>query len=703
MIPATRFLENRMTDRRTGLRLLALVFAFAFSPTLGAVEAALPGEARVSIQKSASPSPAIAGSDLTYTITVSNEGPSDALNVVVNDTLPAATTFVSIAPAAGWSCTTPAAGATGTISCTAASLAPESAVFTIVVHVDPSLAAGSVLTNAADVSSSSPDARTSDNVTSIMTPVQAIADVAVTKSAPATASAGANVTYTIGWSSSGPSTTDVTITDTLPAGATFSSINAPGLQCTPGNPIVCSASGVAAGQSGTITIVVATDPAATTGTQLTNSVSISGSATDNNTANDSANATTTLTSSSDLALTKSGGAALAGGTTSWSIGYSAGGPSTATNVTLTDTLPAGTTATAVTASGWSCSLGPTVTCTIASLPAGASGTIVIDANVDPAAAGTLQNSATIASSGTADPAPMNDTATSSTSVTTNADLGVTITDSPDPVFPGSTLTYTVVVTKSGPSVATNATLTIALGAQTTFVSISPNAGWNCSGSATIVCVHPALTAASTTFTVVTTTASSFASATIVTTAQVASSATDPNPANNNASATTAAQSFTVVTATKSVSGNTLPNGDVTYQIVVHNAGPLAQGDNPGDELVDVLPSSLTLVSATATSGIATADLGTNTVHWNGALAAGGSVTITIAAHIPNDGALTGTTVTNQATVHFDRDGDGTNESTAPSTPAVFVVGIPAVPALSEWMLGVMAVLLAVVACRVPPR
>ncbi|HWS73144.1 MAG TPA: IPTL-CTERM sorting domain-containing protein, partial [Thermoanaerobaculia bacterium] len=171
----------------------------------------------------------------------------------------------------------------------------------------------------------------------------------------------------------------------------------------------------------------------------------------------------------------------------------------------------------------------------------------------------------------------------------------------------------------------------------------------------------------------------------------------------NASATTTTQPFGSLSATKSVSGSTLLNGNVTYLIVVHNAGPIAQGDNPGDELVDILPSSLVLVSATADTGIPVADIGTNTVHWNGALAPGSNATITIVAHIPNNGALAGTVVTNQATLHFDRDSDGTNESTAQSRPAAFVIGIAAVPTLSEWMLGVLAASLVLVGCRMVLR
>ena len=57
------------------------------------------------------PNPVVAGQNLTYTITVTNNGPDAADAVSLSDTLPAGTTFVSLASPGGWSCTTPAVGA----------------------------------------------------------------------------------------------------------------------------------------------------------------------------------------------------------------------------------------------------------------------------------------------------------------------------------------------------------------------------------------------------------------------------------------------------------------------------------------------------------------------------------------------------------------------------------------------------------------
>ena len=119
---------------------------------------------------------------------------------------------------------------------------------------------------------------------------------------------------------------------------------------------------------------------------------------------------------------------------------------------------------------------------------------------------------------------------------------------------------------------------------------------------------------------------------------------------------------TVINGSKTVSGSPTPGGTITYTIVLTITGG-AQADNPGDEFTDVLPAGLTLVSASANSGNAVATIATDTVSWNGAIAAGGSITLTINATI-DAGVAAGATITNQGTIRFDADGNGSNESTA---------------------------------------
>jgi uncharacterized repeat protein (TIGR01451 family) len=99
-------------------------------------------------QSKVAPPTAVAGTNLTYTLEVANGG-SDAADASVTDTLPAGTTFVSFTSPAGWSTTTPAVGGTGMVTATRPSLtfADGPQTFTLVVHVDAALAAGTVITN----------------------------------------------------------------------------------------------------------------------------------------------------------------------------------------------------------------------------------------------------------------------------------------------------------------------------------------------------------------------------------------------------------------------------------------------------------------------------------------------------------------------------------------------------------------------------
>jgi len=115
----------------------------------------------------------------------------------------------------------------------------------------------------------------------------------------------------------------------------------------------------------------------------------------------------------------------------------------------------------------------------------------------------------------------------------------------------------------------------------------------------------------------------------------------------------------VVSAKKAVSGTFTVGATVTYVVTISNSGTAAITDNAGHEFTDVLPGSLALVSAVASSGTATT--AGNTVNWDGVVAPlGGIVTITITATI--NAGTESTVISNQGTVSYDADGNGTNES-----------------------------------------
>jgi uncharacterized repeat protein (TIGR01451 family) len=114
--------------------------------------------ADLSVTKSRSPSGAIeAGTNVTYTITVKNNGPNDAGNVALSDSVPVGVSFVSLSAPSGWICTSPAIGSAGAITCTKTSVENgESATFTVVATVNCNVPNGTVISNTASAAASTP-------------------------------------------------------------------------------------------------------------------------------------------------------------------------------------------------------------------------------------------------------------------------------------------------------------------------------------------------------------------------------------------------------------------------------------------------------------------------------------------------------------------------------------------------------------------
>jgi uncharacterized repeat protein (TIGR01451 family) len=125
---------------------------------------AITNEVELGVTKSGPSGSTFAGAELTYTITVRNSGPSDAQDVVLTDVLAASTRFVSLAAPAAYTCTTPAPGATGTVTCTRDPLPPSTTAdaFTLVVQVDR-VAPGTAVTNTTSVTSTTPEQNRTNN------------------------------------------------------------------------------------------------------------------------------------------------------------------------------------------------------------------------------------------------------------------------------------------------------------------------------------------------------------------------------------------------------------------------------------------------------------------------------------------------------------------------------------------------------------
>src|SRR5262249_55807465 len=119
------------------------------------------------------PATVTAGTNATYTITVSNGGPSDAQTVALSDAVPANTTFVSFAAPPGWTPGSPPVGGPGTVPAITPPRAAGSAaqVFTLVVQVSTQAPDGASLSNTATVSTATNDTNTANNTATTTTTV----------------------------------------------------------------------------------------------------------------------------------------------------------------------------------------------------------------------------------------------------------------------------------------------------------------------------------------------------------------------------------------------------------------------------------------------------------------------------------------------------------------------------------------------------
>ncbi|HEX6186616.1 MAG TPA: S8 family serine peptidase [Pyrinomonadaceae bacterium] len=133
-----------------------------------------PPSSDLAVTITASPNPVVSGQQMSFNVSIKNLGPSVAEDLVMTDTLPAGTTFVSCTSSHVFAtCTGPAVGSNGTITGRIATLdvAPHASPigFTIVAHV--TAAPGTTLQNTASATSFRPDPNPSNNSATSSSPV----------------------------------------------------------------------------------------------------------------------------------------------------------------------------------------------------------------------------------------------------------------------------------------------------------------------------------------------------------------------------------------------------------------------------------------------------------------------------------------------------------------------------------------------------
>ena len=284
--------------------------------------------------------------------------------------------------------------------------------------------------------------------------------------------AGELVTYTITITNDGPSAArSVDVKDQLPVGLSLVQAQASdGGVC---GGTVCQFGTLSANATRTVTVTARVDSDVPAG-QVTNMAAVY-STDESVQANNVATATTEITTAADIRVSKVDlqDPVAPGGGVLYQIVVANDGPSDAQNVVVTDTL-----ASDVIFSGASpgCVLtGNEVVCTVATLPANSTQTFFIAVTAkESAVSGTVLDNQVVATSATLDPTPVN-TATVTTTVAgfgNNADVGIVKTQATSVVTAGERITYTLTVTNSGPSAATNVRVLDLVPAGTTVVSMT---------------------------------------------------------------------------------------------------------------------------------------------------------------------------------------------------------------------------------------
>ena len=357
---------NTDSTRRTGTDTPALNDYF----TNPSVDATISPFLDLAIKKTVDdPHPAV-GEPVTFTVVLTNNGPSDGTGIVVDDPLPPDLAFVSDTPAPGtmydpmtgvWTVGDLADGASVTLMITATNNSP-----------DPQ-------TNTATASSNERDINLRNNTATAM--IQPLADLSIIKTvSDSHPLLNQQITFSVVVTNNGPGdATGVVVTDPLPAGLTFVSANPP--PPTTYDPIsgVWTVGDLAVGASVTLTVTATV----TSVNAATNVATVTGREPDPDPSNNTASVTETP-QEADLVLIKvvNPTLQLEGFTVTYTFFLTNNGPTTATDVTVTDPFPSSLTVvgpntpsqgTFDSASGvWS----------VGTLAAGASATLIVIAQVD---------------------------------------------------------------------------------------------------------------------------------------------------------------------------------------------------------------------------------------------------------------------------------------------------------------------------------
>ncbi len=414
------------------------------------------------------------GATITYTITLTNNGPDDSSSVELTDSLPAGVTFVSATASQGsfdpgtglWSVGTLAATASGTLELTCT--------------VDLGTGGTTITNTTSGLAGTNLGGSTADDVGSVSI-VPRLCDLAVTKTVDQAApEEGATVVYTITVLNQGPSDADaIQLFDALPTGVTLVSA-APSQGVFTGG--VWTVGDLVDGAAATLELTCTVD-AGTGGTTITNTTSgltaigLGGSSADD------VGSVAIVPLLCDLAVSLSVDRAtpLMGETVVYTVTVTNNGPSAADGVGLTAAVPSGVTLVTATPSQGTYDAGSGLW-EVGNLANAADATLLLECTVDAGTGGSTITTTTSGLTATAIGGSTADDVGSVAIVPRLADLAVSKSADPPNPRAGKEVTFTTTVTNNGPTAADAIQLTDALPSGLTFVRASASQGSYDSGS-----------------------------------------------------------------------------------------------------------------------------------------------------------------------------------------------------------------------------
>ena len=592
-------------------------------------------EADLSVSKSDAIDPVTVGEDVTYTITVTNNGPDAAESVALTDNLPGSVTFVNANPSQG-SCSQ----SNGVLTCSLGNINNgANATVTVVVKTTTT---GAIINNAS-VTSNTNDPNSSNNSTSEQTTVNDLtADLSITKSdAVDPVTVGDNVTYTVAVTNNGPHTAEnVVMTDDLPNGVSFGFVTSSQGSCSEINGVVsCNLGNINNGNTVIVTITVNT----TSDGVITNIASVTSTTNDPDNSNNSVSEQTTVfpTVQADLSVNKNDvvDPVTVGDSLTYTITVTNNGPETAKDVVLIDNLPGGLSFVSHTTTQGICGQSNgVVTCNIGTMNNGKTVTVTIVAKSTNT--GNVTNTASVTSS-TADPNSNNNSSSEQTVIKPlpGADLEISKIDLLDPVAEGANVTYTINVINNGPDIAENVLITDNLPNNVNYISSTSSQGSCIESNGIIACtVGNIENGGSVEVTVM---VQSITSGLIINTVSVTSSTVDPDSNNNSTTEQTTVTSIPLadLSIQKIDMIDPVTIGDsIHYEITVTNNGP-DEANNV--VLTDQLPGEVEFVSVFSVVGTCSESAGLVTCSL-GNIGNGSTVTATIVVKTTTIGTVINT-------------------------------------------------------------